>query len=267
MLITYFIKEVDYGSRRKSCCTATWKGAAETAGPLLLRWPRSCGPLATGRRPGALAPRRSPPRSPRLAPAHRAPRSLLRSRLLCLPPPPFDAIGGGTACPSSSPPRSGTAGCILEETGCVAGVPSRTGISPRGLLYRAHETPSSWGGPQVAAGTQGPAPARGGLQGGDRQREAGCSRGAVPQPEPRLGKVAPVKMPHGWSPKLASLRPEQQPPQKTGQVTRGGGLFRPLRKGPSETPGNRGRCISARCAHLVLALPGEDAEAPVPLGR
>lgn len=44
--------------------------------------------------------------------------------------------------------------------------------------------------------------------------------------------------------KLAWSPPRQQMKQKTGQVSRARGLFMLLRKGPSETPGSRGCCIS-----------------------
>lgn len=66
MLITYFIKEVDYGSRMKSCLQDTWKGRRSLTRP----------PVPPG------LPLRPPHSSP---PSHSSPAALLLP--LSHPPP------------------------------------------------------------------------------------------------------------------------------------------------------------------------------------
>lgn len=84
MLITYFIKEVDYGSRMKSCLQDTWKGRRSLTPPVPPGLP--------------LRPPHTPP------PSHSGPPALLFP--FSHPPPPhpplFNAISSGQMFPSLS---------------------------------------------------------------------------------------------------------------------------------------------------------------------
>lgn len=179
------------------------------------RCPRSWGPLAPGVRSLPRSPAPGVPcscGSPLLGPLA-APRLALRLRplltgLLTASP----ALSSLPApCPRLVPSVAqrvhlpvylvwGPQAASLRKRGAwpesrVRGVPERR---PRAALafppvgfFTAHVRPRPPG--------EVPAPSRGGLPGGGRQRRARRSRGAVRRPEPRPGNVAPVRMPRGWS--------------------------------------------------------------------